>query len=125
MTATLTIPAIIREVKRLAREQPERITRCEYVRFVGAKKTPTCECIVGTALNNLGVPISTLRKYNKAGVVEMLSVIFDDEIDWEAHADDLTWLEDAQNNQDAGGTWQQAVRMANRQQRRRRQLVPA
>jgi hypothetical protein len=111
---TLTIPAITREVKRLARQEPDMVAKAEYVQYVGPSKTPTPACILGVALYNLGVPMNTLRTNNKESIKEVLSVLFEDELAWDVFTEEIEWLSAVQIYQDDETNWRESIRLANK-----------
>jgi hypothetical protein len=109
---SMTIPDIKREIKRLARIFPDQTAKPQYMSFHGPAKTPEPESIVGHALFNLGAPMSLLRQNNREGVTEVLSKLFNDNIDWERYQTAIDWMETVVAAEDQGDTWEEAVKYA-------------
>lgn len=91
-TVTLHVDHITTEVRRLARQQPERTTECSYV---GHDSKP--QCIIGHACHALGVSTFVLGMWEGFPVLDL---------DFQG---DSEWLQQVQNNQDAGACWALAV----------------
>ncbi len=99
--AALDVIDVIATVRRVAADRPEHEAGCQYI-LPGSGYGPVKEahCLVGVALNNLGIDLdqlslvenSTPRSwwYNRHG----------------------SWLQNVQEAADAGRTWAAAVRSA-------------
>ena len=89
------------EIRRLAREFPDREETCLYLRG----DSPCC--IVGNALHRLGVPLETLRAYDGDADGYPAS----DTIE-ERELGENQWINLVQERQDHGSTWARAVECA-------------
>lgn len=98
---------LIDEVKALAEQFPDRKAHFRYV--IDGK---AC-CIVGTALNNIGVPLYMLAEVNFRCISSWVdndgAFPFDIEF---VHQNDAEWLEKVQDFQDRGLTWAESVKRA-------------
>lgn len=104
--------ALVAEIRRLAKQYPDRIAKCEYVD--GATGEPVC--IVGTALHNLGVSTSVLDDFGSdrfRAVVEATELCHrlgaGPEITFDLKDLQLSWVDFVQGKQDAEFSWGRAV----------------
>lgn len=118
MTYNFSIKDILNEVIRLSEEDPDFV----YTTQPGREDTLSCgyagreagttegrSCIVGQALQNLGVPKDELVKmidYADETITTHLNIHAKDSYDW----DYLNKLTDIQLNQDKGLSWGDSVR---------------
>src|SRR5690606_1231334 len=109
MMKQIDIKDVVKEVRRLAEEQPDHVYSapegeeiCSYVTGKDGKG-----CIVGQALSRLGVPESALRGIEGEGAYALPELI-----PYLAGREDKRsrrWLTLIQSRQDGGRTWWQAV----------------
>lgn len=125
MTGTFKSSAVIAEVRKIAAEQPD----FNYSEFYGksnsftGEKTATCvyfdddclaedstgKCIVGKALENLGVDSAIFT--NDFNLNNSIVSVLDGIIEFESE-NDRYWLREVQLKQDDGSTWGDAVEAA-------------
>ncbi|AOZ63612.1 hypothetical protein SEA_WEASELS2_22 [Rhodococcus phage Weasels2] len=70
-------------------------------------------CIVGQALNNLGVPLEVLSKYENwtsTKIIQEILQLSDKDLDF--HMNTLVWIDRVQVRQDSGNTWSDAINYA-------------
>lgn len=110
-------PAQVRwEITRLATKNPDFNYKldsgvlgmpCLYVHQGKAS------CIVGQALNNLGVPLEVLSKYENWTSTKIIQEILQlSEKDIDFHMNTLAWIDRVQVQQDSGRTWSCAITYA-------------
>lgn len=98
---------LVKEIRRLAKENPDKKAECQYV----YEEDLTPCCIVGHALYNLElVAVGELEKQNEDR--------FDQTswgCDFSGTTDEQHWISEVQENQDNGATWAQAVEIADKE----------
>lgn len=109
---------LLQEVLRLAEAFPHWQASCQYASAGRVEDKP--HCIVGTALYNLGVPVTDLRKFDllpQANIARVYELYEADGWDtgkgWRAPARStraISTLRRIQRAQDFGNEWQHAVR---------------
>lgn len=70
-------------------------------------------CIVGQALNNLGVPLEVLSKYENwtsTKIIQEILQLSDKDLDF--HTNTLAWIDRVQVQQDSNHTWSYAINYA-------------
>jgi len=100
----MTHPAVT-VVRLLAEEQPDRISKCLYVR----KGAVTPECIIGNCVVDLGGTTESLGGYEGSGPATVLRLT---KFPIELGSSAVEWLEEVQRTQDNGSTWGTAVKDA-------------
>lgn len=85
---------------------------CQYVHMSSGE--PMCGCIVATALNHLGVPLSAILPYEGDAAHQVLNNLVTDGIIGMCSFDDPSRdiLQRAQESQDKGNTWGKALEYA-------------
>lgn len=111
-TGQVAFPLLMDTIRRLAAEQPDRTAACVYVNW----ETGNCECIVGVALDELGVELPP-RDLNTVGFWALMN-----RMDYSSTPlrraftsptpREVDWVAMVQSLQDGGNTWQEAVRGA-------------
>jgi hypothetical protein len=105
----ITIDQLITEVRRLAAEKPDYV----YTPAFNDKTTIACwyqapgkeHCIFGQALANIGVTVP----YDNEGSRIRLLITSMDAIEHTRDEKKLDWCTNAQNAQDRGNSWSQAI----------------
>lgn len=113
---TITMTGVIREIRRIASEQPEHVYRppvacrigCSYVDSANA---PGTGCIVGQAVIALGLPVERLAEWEN-GHDETSSTIMLPAMDIGGSRAELRWIRRVQSEQDQGKAWGEAVAIA-------------
>lgn len=111
---------LIQTIRDVAAERPDYVYEapehqeivgelCFYVHTDPETGDPTeCGCIIGHALNRLGIPLSLLARCEGKVAQIVLSFLFP-----ELGTRALSFALRVQNNQDIGRTWSQSVEDAN------------
>lgn len=122
----ITVPAskVLETLSKVASERPEyvyeapahmtedRALTCFYVHETDGEQTPGC--LVGKVLNVLGIPLERLSAYEGTGAYSVTERVLDVQGEPDAISDVLNSLAAAQDAQDNGATWGDALERATR-----------
>lgn len=101
-SSTITVPDVIKEVRRLAMESPSTIKGCYY--FYNSEP----HCIMGQALTNLGVSKDSIMVCSNQGKARVTQTLI--RLGVNVTIDEEFWLNGLQLQQDQGIPWGDALR---------------
>jgi hypothetical protein len=119
------IDNLVGKVRELASARPDNVyragpsgqssppTKCTYLG--GTCTDGTVGCLVGQALLAIGYTAEQLQPVDQLGIEEAIEKMLPCELTDDEY-DKVRWLESAQNAQDNGSPWKEAVRIADAEQ---------
>lgn len=113
---TITTKDLVKEVKKIASENPDFIYMAEHCSYFGQEVgDPTGQCcIVGQAFKNLNIDTSGIEEGGQITSPNAYTVIYQGMVDIQIDSEsDVIWLSKVQGVQDQSKPWGEAVVRAN------------
>lgn len=113
---TITTKDLVKEVKKIASENPDFIYAGKYCSYFGQEVgDPTGQCcIIGQAFKNLNIDTSGIKEGGKITSPNIYIIIHRGMVDIQIDSDsDVIWLAKVQSVQDRKDPWGEAVDRAN------------